>query len=187
MPTIITSSIILLATTDQPNEYLFGAYKENGEATSFLKLPEDHRFFVDRLRGKQTVMGRSTLEATPVDFPDGGRICITHHPDDLRSDAIPAKDIQEAIRLAKKRAEKSGDDRIYVIGGASIIKQAIEKGLLDEINLTLTYGHQENIPHPVYLSFNREEWTVKKDSGKKISESSVPKNLAYRFLVLQPK
>lgn len=181
---IKTKAIILLAESDKPNQYIFGAYKNNGEATSFVKLPEDHQRFVDLLTHRQTIMGHKTFQATPKNFPDAGRIVITHYPEKIDAPGIGVKNIQEAIDLAKKRAKKEDQNEIFIVGGASIIQQFIEENLLDEILLTLTYAHQENITNPVYLSFDLTNWEIKNDSGMLTSEKSDPRNLKYRYLDL---
>lgn len=185
MKNIITSAIILLAQTNEKNKYLFGSYKDNGEATSFLKLPEDHKRFVDILRNQQTIMGASTLKATPEDFPDSGRFCVTHHPEAVHKNAVAVNSIQKGIELAKEKAKKEGNQCVFVIGGASIIKQCLEQNLLDKIELTLTYAHQKNVENPVYLEFDFTKWEILKDSGKMISKTSNPKKLNYRFLTIK--
>ncbi len=184
---VITSSIILLAKTGQSNKYMFGAYTNDGKATSFLKLPEDRKMFEETLVNRQTVMGRNTFNATPADFPDAGRICITHHPEKIEDKGIPASTIEEGIAIAKERATKAGQNIIYVIGGANIIKQCLEKNLLDEIKLTLTYGHRADVENPVYLDFNMDDWEVKEDSGIMVSKNSEPEDLEYRYLRIEPK
>lgn len=181
---IKTSSIILLAKTEKENCYIFGAYKDNGEATSFLNLPEDHKMFVDTLTNQQTIMGYKTLKATPTDFPDAGRICITHHPNKIDNNAIPASSISEAIDIAKKRAQKTEKDTVFVIGGASIIKQCLEQDLLDEVRLTLTQDYNKPVSNPVYLEFNIDDWNIKKDSGILTSKNAKPNNLKYQYLTL---
>lgn len=181
MPPILTSSIILLATTSENNRYIFGAYDNLGNATAFAKLPEDHKMFVETLRGQQTVMGVKTLLATPLDFPDGGRICITNHPEKVRNDAIPATSIEEGIAIAKERARKKNQKKIFVIGGASIIAQSLEKGILDEIILTVIYDHFHPVENPVFLNFEMDKWKIIEDSGVLISENSEPESLGYRY------
>lgn len=177
-------AIILLAESGLLNQYIFGAYKDNGEATSFVKLPEDHQRFVEILTGQQTIMGRKTFDATPDDFPDAGRIVITHQPEEINSPGIGVKNLETALDLATKRAKKNGQKEIWIVGGASIIQQCIEENLLDEIKLTLTYAHIENVSNPVYLSFDLDNWEIKSDSGILIAENSEPKNLKYRYLDL---
>src|SRR5690625_5249667 len=110
-----TSSIILLAKTEKAQQYIFGAYKDNGEATGFVKLPEDHKMFLETLRNQQTIMGVKTLEATPKDFPDAGRICVSHHPDKVRPDAIGVNSISKGMDIASKRAVKAGKSKVFVI------------------------------------------------------------------------
>lgn len=185
MKNIITSAVVLLAETETMGKYLFGAYNDKGEAISFLSLPEDHGVFIKLLIGQQTIMGANTLKATPDIFPDGGRICVTHHPENVKLPAIAAKNIEEAIELAKERAEKRGENKVYVIGGANLMKQCLEENLLEEIELTLTFGHKKDVQNPVYLDFNLENWKIIKDSGLLTSEVSEPKKLNYRFLTLR--
>lgn len=184
MKTIKTSSVILLAETGIPGKYVFGAYEDNGTAAGFLSLPEDHRRFVSILTGMQTVMGFKTLEATPADFPDAGRICITHHPGKVKAPAIAAGSVKEGIGMAKQRAAKAGQDVIYVIGGAEILTQCLQQELLDEIRLTLTEGYLKSAPNLVCLDFNSDAWEVLEDSGLLVSEGSDPPRLKYRYLRL---
>src|SRR5699024_3201335 len=124
-----TSAIILLAKTGDPQRYLFGAYDDERKATGFLDLPEDHQMFTETLVNRQTIMGRKTLKATPKDFPDAGRICVTHQPETVREDAIGTDSIPKAIEIAHRRAARAKQDMVYVIGGASILRQCIEQGL----------------------------------------------------------
>lgn len=184
MENIKVSAVILLAKTQNKNKYVFGAYK-NKEATGFVSLPEDHDRFVKILTGVQTIMGFNTLKATPKDFPDAGRICITHHPEKVESPALAVNSIEEGITMAKKRAQAADQNRVYVIGGASIIQQCLEKKLLDEIELTLVYDYyQEEDTDLVFLEFDLSKWTIKTDSGILISADSKPKNLAYTYYTL---
>lgn len=185
MNQIITSSVILIAQTEISNRYVFGAYNSNNEAVAFIKLPEDHQFFVNELTGEQTVIGFNTLMATPDDFPDDGRICITHHPKKIGENAIPATSIEEGIEIAKKRAVGRNKDRIYVIGGSSIIQQCLEKNLLDEIKLTVVKNYFDEAEYFVYLDFDLNQWKIKEDSGWLVSTDSKPENLEYRFYTLK--
>lgn len=187
MKIIKTSSVILLAKTETEGKFLFGAYKDDGEATGFLSLPEDHGVFLKLLIGQQTIMGANTLKATPTDFPDAGRICVTHHPEKVKPPAIAVNSIQSAVELAKSRAENSGEDKVFVIGGAKLIKEFLDANLLDEIEMTLVYGHRKNVPNPVFLDFNFDRWEILKDSGILVSAASDPGNLKYRFLSLKFK
>lgn len=185
MNSIKTSAVILLSETETEGKYLFGAYNEEGVAVSFLSLPEDHGVFVKLLIGQQTIMGANTLKATPENFPDGGRICVTHHPENVKPPAMAVKNIEEAVQLAKERAKRAGEESVYVIGGASLIGQCLEESILDEIELTLVYGHKKEVQHPVYLDFDFKKWEILKDSGLLTSEVSEPKGLEYRFLTLK--
>lgn len=187
MENILTSSIILLAKTSAPHHFVFGAYDKEGKATSFVKLPEDHKMFVDTLTGEQTVMGAKTLDATPETFPDAGRICITHHPEKVQKEGIPAQSIEEGIQIAKQRAKERNKNKIYVIGGANIIAQCLDKNLLDEIILTVVSDYYEEADRLVYLDFDIEKWEIIQDSGELISSGSKPKNLKYRFYTLHKK
>lgn len=166
---------------------MFGAYSDKGEAAGFLSLPEDHRRFVKMLTGRQTVMGFKTLEATPADFPDAGRICITHHPEKVNPPAIAAGSIAEGIEIAKQRASKTGQNVIYVIGGAEILTQCLEQQLLDEVELTLTEEYLDSAPNLIYLDFDLDDWEITDDSGILTSADSNPAHLQYRYLTLRKK
>lgn len=187
MELIKVSAVILLAKTKEENQYVFGAY-QNKKATSFVDLPEDHDRFVQILTGEQTLMGFHTLEATPQDFPDAGRICVTHHPEKVGKNAIAVDSIKEGIEIAKKRAKKADKNQVYIVGGASIIKQCLEKNLLDEIELTLVYDYYQSAnTHFVFLHFDLTKWTILKDSGIQIANDSKPHKLKFRYCTLVPK
>lgn len=185
MKNIKTSAVILLSKTETEGKYLFGAYNDKGDAVGFLSLPEDHGVFIKLLIGQQTIMGANTLKATPDDFPDGGRVCVTHHPGNVKAPALAAASIGEAIHLAKERAQKAGKEKVYVIGGANLIRQCLEENVLDEMELTLVYDHKEDVRHPVYLEFDFKNWEIIGDSGMLTSAVSEPKGLEYRFLTLR--
>ncbi|MFK5282732.1 dihydrofolate reductase, partial [Lacticaseibacillus paracasei] len=60
--------------------------------------------------------------------------------------------LEKAIEICKNEEE------IFIIGGAQILKEAFEKGLVDEIRQTLVHADVEG---DVQMSFpNEEEWEI---------------------------
>jgi dihydrofolate reductase len=84
------------------------------------------------------VAGRWTYEAAnhwggenPWDFPV---FIVTHRPEDQpEGDAFTfVSGVEEAVSRAR---EAAGDKHVHVMGGADVIRQALEAGLVDELTI----------------------------------------------------
>ena len=94
-------------------------------------LPEDMAFFRSTTTGHPVIMGRRTWESFPERFrplPGRTNIVITSSPERVDRDAAPgavltASSYAEAVRLART---SPGAERIWVIGGGEVYRQALE-------------------------------------------------------------
>lgn len=95
------------------------------------RLPEDLKHFKDATLGAPVVMGRLTWDSLPARFrplPGRRNVVITRNPDWHAEGAEVAHSLDEALqRLA-------GADTVYVVGGAQLYAQALERA--DELLLT---------------------------------------------------
>lgn len=91
--------------------------------------------------GHPLVMGRKTFESLGRLLPNRIHIVITRDPKSLENLSykpdIFVSSIEEGIKQAKG---KPGDDEIFIFGGGQIFKEALEKGLVDRLYITIVKG-----------------------------------------------
>jgi dihydrofolate reductase len=115
-------------------------------------IPEDLKRFRELTSGNIVIMGRLTLLSIidRIGKPLPGRFNIVLSKDNFHELAAMCKekgfknvfivpDLKHAYELAETIAPHWGD-RAWVIGGASIYKQARELDIIDEVYLTRVYG-----------------------------------------------
>jgi dihydrofolate reductase len=96
-------------------------------------LPADMKFFKEKTSGHCIITGRKNYESIPEKFrplPNRTNIVITRQHDYVAPGAIVVNSLEEALTKAKK----TGDNEIFIIGGAEIFKQCLS--VTDRIYLT---------------------------------------------------
>lgn len=94
-------------------------------------------------RGHPLVMGRRTFESIGKVLPDRTSIVVTHDPTKVRSASFFVPEIQVVSSLEEgiEKAKRSqGSEEIFVFGGGEIFREALEKGLVDRLYLTIVQG-----------------------------------------------
>lgn len=87
-------------------------------------LPADMKFFKEKTTGHCVISGRKNYESIPEKFrplPNRTNIVITRQTDYKAPGAIVVHSLEAAI----KKAEETGDQEIFIIGGAEIFKQSM--------------------------------------------------------------
>jgi dihydrofolate reductase len=87
-------------------------------------LPADMKFFKEKTMGHCVISGRKNYESIPEKFrplPGRTNIVITRQKDYPAPGAIVVGSLEEAIEKAKK----TGDEEIFIIGGAEIFNQSM--------------------------------------------------------------
>ena len=107
-----------------------------GEATG-----ADSEFLEEAvMRGGAVVGGRNTYDAArawggqnPFGVPF---FIVTHHPEDAPQDAgfTFVNGLEEAIARAR---EAAGDQDVFVMGGADVIRQALRAGFVEELSVSI--------------------------------------------------
>ena len=92
-------------------------------------LPADLRFFKNLTMGHPILMGRKTYESIGKPLPGRTTVIVTRQHDFEALGCIVTNSVDEAIAEARKL-----DQDVYIIGGAEIYKQALNK--VDTIYLT---------------------------------------------------
>ncbi len=127
-------------------------------------LPADLKRFKQRTSGYTIIMGRNTFESIGKPLPNRTTIIITRNKNYTQEGCKVVHSLEEAIEITKDNNE------VYLIGGAQIYKEALEKNLAD--CLDITHVHQEfeadvffpEIDATIWIETQREDF--KKDEKK---------------------
>ena len=116
-----------------------GKNRELGKDNKLLwHIKEDLQRFKSLTYGHPIIMGRKTWDSLPFKpLPNRTNIVVTRNPS--LSFARPglaklARSLAEALRQAQG---KLGSEEVFIIGGGQIYEQAIQKGLVDKLYLTI--------------------------------------------------
>lgn len=130
-----------------------GKNRELGANNALLwHIPEDMKFFREVTRGACVVMGRLTYESIGRPLPGRRNIIISHNPGFCPEGTEVFALLEEALGAAA-----SGEREVFIIGGASVYRQALEKGLADEMLLTEIDGEFPSAD-AYFPEFDREKW-----------------------------
>lgn len=144
--------IVIIAAIAQKN-----ALGKNNEL--IWHLPADLKRFKQQTSGHPIVMGRKTFESLGRPLPNRTNIVITRSKTFQCEGIIVTNSLEDAIKTAKKINEK-----IYIIGGATIYKQAIDKA--DKLDITLVHHSFEadvffpEIDKNIWKEERREDFTA---------------------------
>lgn len=113
------------------------------------RLPADLKHFKATTLGHAMVMGSATWKSfgrRPL--PGRPHVIVSSQPSTLcidtskcGSDVTGVTDLDLALSIAESRARKAGQDEYFVIGGASIYEQVIDRA--DRMILTRVHGTWE--------------------------------------------
>ena len=94
-------------------------------------LPADLKRFKKVTSGHHILMGRNTFESIGKPLPNRTTIIITRNKNYFKEGCLIANSIEEAITLVEN------EDDIFIIGGAQVYKETMQKGLADKLDITL--------------------------------------------------
>ncbi|SEJ46391.1 dihydrofolate reductase [Cyclobacterium xiamenense] len=101
----------------------------NGELP--WRLPSDLNHFKRTTSGHHVIMGRKTFVSLGKPLPGRTHIVVTRNPDfKVPAGHFVANNLEEAL----SRAKSEGIDRVFILGGAEIYKDALP--LADEMIIT---------------------------------------------------
>lgn len=93
-------------------------------------LPADLRRFKKVTSGHTIIMGRNTFESIGKPLPNRRSIIITRNISYKKEGCEVVHSLEDAIKLIKDQKNA------FIIGGAQIYKEAIEKKLVDQLDIT---------------------------------------------------
>jgi dihydrofolate reductase len=111
---------------------------DSSQSSLDWRSKEDGRFFSERTKEAGVmVMGSVTYKTFRIKRAPPGRrlIVLSRNPQSITGDGIEA--VNEEPELLLKRLEREGANEIAICGGSIIHKLFLEKGLVDELYLTI--------------------------------------------------
>ncbi len=136
------------------------AVAENGVIGSDGEVPwhepADLRHFRETTTGHPCIMGRTTYEGI-VDgldgpLPDRTSIVLSHERMGVPDDVVNVHGIEAAVDAARE----TGAAVAYVIGGASVYQQFLDRGLLDRMVLTEVPGRPDGDTY--FPDWDGDDW-----------------------------
>lgn len=118
-------------------------------------IPEDFKHFKRTTLGKPVIMGRKTYLSLGKPLPGRTNIVITSKPDEIEGDVVTVDTIEDAIAKAKKIAQDTNVDEVFIIGGGQIYEAALP--LTDRIYLTVI--NQDYEGDTFFPKLNPAEWS----------------------------
>jgi dihydrofolate reductase len=118
-----------------------GAGPERNRVDQWLCPPDASRLIVDEWKADTGAMvsGRRTFDIAggwkdghPIDVPN---FVVTHDPPATGEWSPRVEFVTEGVERAVELARQAAGDRNVSVGAASVARQVLEAGLLDEINL----------------------------------------------------
>ncbi|MET0404280.1 MAG: dihydrofolate reductase [Cystobacter sp.] len=114
-------------------------------------IPEEYEQYIRHVSGQTVIMGRRSWEIF------GGDLTTTHNIVVSRSGqvtgALSVPDLDQALA----RAEKAGRT-IFIAGGASLYREALESGCVDEMYLSTIHG--DHTGDSFFPAWNEADWDV---------------------------
>ena len=120
-------------------------------------LPADLKRFKKVTSGHAIIMGRNTFESIGKPLPNRRSIIITRNTSYKKEGCDVVHSLEEAINLIKDQKNA------FIIGGAQIYKEAIEKQLVDQLDITKVH---QNFEADVFFP------TIDQSVWEKISEET---------------
>ena len=128
-----------------------GANNELGKDNDLIwHLPADLKRFKKVTTGHTIIMGRNTFESIGKPLPNRRSIIITRNTSYKKEGCDVVHSLEDAIKLIKDQ------DNAFIIGGAQIYHEAIEKNLVDQLDITEV--HQDFNADVYFPSIDKATW-----------------------------
>ncbi|TXH29532.1 MAG: dihydrofolate reductase [Elusimicrobia bacterium] len=109
-------------------------------------LPDDLKYFQRTTRGHHVITGRKNYETIPTKYrplKDRVNIVVTRNMGYLAPGAVVVGSLEEGIDLARS----AGEQEAFIIGGGQVYAEALHKGLVDRLYLTLVHAEVAGDTH----------------------------------------
>lgn len=131
-------------------------------------VPEDFKYFKATTMGKPMIMGRKTFESLPGVLPGRPHFIVSRQNETEVLGALkssrkaPREDIrvfdslETAIDEAEHWAKEHDVAEVFIVGGAQIYTQALDKNLIDRLYITELEASYEG--DAFFPEFDRAKW-----------------------------
>lgn len=124
-----------------------GNNNELGKGNDLIwHLPADLKRFKKRTTGHAIIMGRNTFESIGKPLPNRRSIIITRNTSYQKEGCEIVHSLEEAIELIASQEDA------FIIGGAQIYKEAMEKNVVDQLDITKVH---QDFDADVFFSSDR--------------------------------
>lgn len=96
------------------------------------KIPEEMNHFKETTMGGAVIFGRKTFEGIGKALPGRFNVVISKTKTFTGDSLATAQSLSEAVQLCKKK----GVEKIFICGGESVYREALEEKLPDELILS---------------------------------------------------
>lgn len=119
-------------------------------------IAEEYQHFKKTTYGHPLLMGRNTYQEDGKNLTGRFHIVVTrqedfHVPGD---NTKVVHTIEEGLEFAKTL----NDDKLFIIGGGAIYRQALERGIADE--MILSYLHFDAEGDTTFPAFDDDDWEI---------------------------
>jgi dihydrofolate reductase len=136
------------------------------------RCAEDLKHFKALTMGHHMIMGRKTFDSIGKPLPGRTTVVITRNSDLEIEGCVIAHSLDEAL------AACTGDDEIFIVGGAELYRQALP--LVDTLYITEIQQDVEGDAH--FPEFDRNAWH---ETARVVSSQATPQPLEYHFVTYQ--
>jgi dihydrofolate reductase len=137
-------------------------------------LPADLKHFKRTTMGHHLIVGRRTWEEVGKPLPGRSMVVVTRSREFAAEGAQIAHSMEQALELA------SGDDEVFVGGGAQIYRIALGRDLIDRIYLTRI--HHEVKGDTSFPKVDLDKWELVSEEHHEADEKN---EFPYSFLVYE--
>ena len=147
-----------------PQRILIAAVSDNNvigyqNRLPWERIPGDMKHFKETTMGHPVIMGRRTLESIKRPLEGRENIVLTRNGEFINPGIITCHSLEEAFDLT------SDYEKVFIIGGARVYKEALEKDLVDQMELTWVH---RVVPGDSYFpEINWDGWLGFKYKGLK--------------------
>jgi dihydrofolate reductase len=139
-------------------------------------LPADLRHFKQTTLGRPVIMGRRTFESLDGPLPGRLNIVLTGQDDYEAGGCEVVRGFEQALDLA----EKQGHDRVMILGGSGVFRQAIPGAA--EMILTVVHDTYEGDTY--FPDFDGDQWEVVDQRFQKADDKN---ETSMTFVTLRPR
>jgi dihydrofolate reductase len=138
------------------------------------RCPEDLKRFKTLTMGHHMIMGRKTFDSIGKPLPGRTTVVVTRNTDLEIEGCTIAHSLNEAI------AACTGDEEIFVVGGAELYRQAVS--VADTLYFTEIQQDVEGDAH--FPEFDYSAW---RETVRDVRSQETPQPLEYHFVTYRKK